>query len=291
MSYYITTDSCSDITEKFLQKFNIENCDIAPITYVVDGKLYDITNEKLDEVEFYKKMRAGSSITTSLINTFAAEEFFRNILKQGFDILHLSFSSGISGTYEAVSLAAKNLQSEFSNRKIIVLDTKIASLGVALIFYYANKKRNSGASIEECANYANDLIRRTSAIFIVDDLKHLQRTGRVSKVEAFVGTALQIKPILHMDDNGKLIPFYKTISKKKAIKFLAEKVKEKYSKEENDLILISHGDVIDDADSLSKLIKENLNLDSFIDYVSPTIGAHSGPGTVAIFCISDSRDV
>ncbi len=289
MSYYITTDSCSDVSKHFIEKFGSKNFAIAPITYVVNGQLYDIENTKLDEKTFYNMMRDNATISTSLINTFSAEIFFKGILEQGFDIIHLSFSSGISGTFESVTVAANNLKKEFPDRKIVVIDSKLASLGLGLLFYYTLKKRDSGASFEQCAEYATNLSSKINAIFIVDDLKHLQKTGRVSKAEAFIGTALQIKPILHMDDAGKLIPVFKTVSKKKALKLLAEKTNEKISIKENEMIFISHGDSEEDAKYLSNYINDTLKLDCFIDYISPTIGAHSGPGTIAIFFIAQSR--
>ena len=230
--------------------------------------------------------------TTSQVNAEEAKEVFCPILEQGKDILYLAFSSGLSGTYNSVRLAAEELQEEYPERKIVVIDTLSASLGEGLLVDKAVELTEQGLSLEENAAWLEEHKLNLCHVFTVDDLFHLHRGGRVSKVAAVVGTMINLKPVLHVDNEGHLIPLKNVRGRKKSLSGLVSLMEEQIGewKDKNTKIFISHGDCREDAEYVAKLVKEKFGYETFlINYVGATIGAHSGPGTIALFFWGDHR--
>ena len=251
MSYYITTDATCDFPQELLNKF--ENFKIIPMAYTIDDIEYDIDKE-LSGKEFYDKVRNGAMPTTSLITTYTATEFFRPILSAGNDILHICFSSNLSSTYQSVTLAVSDLQKEFPDRKIYLIDSKAACSGEALLVYYSLKARDNGMDIE--SNYNETLERRDHIChyFTPNDLYHLMRGGRVSKTAAIAGTLLQIKPILYTNIDGKLSSINKVKGRKKALLGLVSYMQEKMLADKNEIGFIAHADCLEDAEFVKEII-------------------------------------
>ena len=236
-------------------------------------------------------MREGKVITTSLPNLADAESLFESILKGGNDILYLGFSSGLSGTYEGMRTIGTSLLKRYPERKFVSVDTLAASVGQGLIVYYAAKMRLEGKSLNEVEQWTRSSRLNLAHWFTVDDLMFLFRGGRVSRTAAFAGSLLNIKPVLHVDNDGLLIPVEKTRGRKKSIQALVKHMEETVTQPiENQLIGISHGDCIEDVEYLKKLITEKFGVTKYlVNYVDPVIGAHSGPGTLALFFLASHR--
>lgn len=286
--YLISTDNTADLPASYLEENHIVT---QSIYYILDGQVYDRSNE-LSPAEFYAKMRAGSMPTTSQTNPEAAKAAFLEQINDGYDILHISFSSGLSGTVNSVRIAANEIMEEHPEAKIIVVDSLCASLGEGLLVHKVLEKKQSGATLEEAAAYAEEIKGKICHNFTVDDLFHLYRGGRVSKTTAIIGSLANIKPILHVDDEGHLIPIGKIRGRKKSLHALVERMAEQMKgfEAENDIVFISHGDCEADAQYVADKVKETFGIDSFlINYVGSTIGAHSGPGTVALFFVGSPR--
>lgn len=286
MNYYITTDATSDFPKELL----FDNFKIIPMSYTVDDIEYGIDKE-LTSKEFYDKVRQGAMPTTSLITSFTATEFMRPILQEGNDILHICFSSNLSSTYQSLQLAVNELKEEFPDRKILLVDSKCASSGEGLLVYYALKAREEGMSIEDNFSATEERVNHLCHYFTPDDLFHLCRGGRVSKGAAIAGTLFQIKPILYCNIDGKLIPISKVKGRKKALMGLLNYMLETMtSVEDNQTIMISHADALEDAEFLKSKITEKTGItDIIITDIGPVIGAHAGPGTVALFFIGKTR--
>lgn len=286
--YKITTDNTADLPYSYYQEHDIE---YMYLTYQLEGENYGKNNE-LNCKEFYDKMRNGSMPTTSQVNSEEAKEVLRPILEEGFDILHLAFSSGLSGSYNSVRLAAEELAEEFPERKIIVVDSLCASLGEGLFVDKAVELKEEGKTLEENAAWLEEHKVNFCHVFTVDDLFHLHRGGRVSKVAAVVGTMINLKPLLHVDNEGHLIPVGKVRGRKKSLAGLVAMMEERIGswKDKNEKIFISHGDCQEDAEYVAKLVKEKFGYETFlINTIGATIGTHSGPGTVALFFMGDYR--
>ena len=236
-------------------------------------------------------MRAGAKVSTAMINQQQFLDTFEPVLKEGKDILYLSFSSALSGTYNSACIAARELQEKYPNNKIEVFDTLNASLGEGLFVHYMLEKREKGASLEELVEYANSIVNNVCSYFIVDDLKHLARMGRVSKTAAFIGELIQIKPVLYVNKLGELIPISKVKTRKKALKALVDKMEDKMlSADKQEVIYIGHGDCVEDAQFVADEIKERFGIDSImIDYIGPVIGAHTNAGVVALFFLGENK--
>ena len=286
--YVITTDNNADLPEQYYREHQV-GCTY--LSYNLDGQAY--THETFLPVEeFYQKMRAGSMPTTAQVNPEQARELFEPILKQGRDILHIAFSSGLSGTYNSVKLAAEELLEEYPGRTIRVIDSLCASLGQGLLVHEAVLRREQGVSLEENAQWVEDHKKNIVHMFTVDDLFHLHRGGRVSKATAVVGSMLNLKPVLHVDDEGKLIAIGKVRGRKKSLLALVDGMKEKIGSYADSChtIFISHGDCEEEARFVEKKVKEIYDINTvIINYVGPVIGAHSGPGTMALFFLGDQR--
>ena len=286
--YVITTDNNADLPESYYKEHGV-GC--AYLSYSMDGQHYSHENF-LPVEEFYAKMRAGSLPTTAQVNPSEVKELFEPYLKEGKDILHIAFSSGLSGTYNSCRIAAEDLTEDYPERRIIVVDSLAASLGQGLLVYLAQKMKEEGADFETTAKWTEEHKKNIAHLFTVDDLNHLYRGGRVSKTTAVLGGMLNIKPVLHVDNEGKLIPVGKVRGRKKSILELVSLMDQKIGsyKDTCDTIFISHGDCKEDAEFLSAKIKEKYQIKTeIINHVGATIGAHSGPGTLALFFVSDVR--
>lgn len=290
MNFEIVTDSSSNLTEDYIDAHGLH---ILPLTFMIDDKQYQsyLKGEHTDLQQFYTMMRAGKVITTSLPNLGDTERLARELLNNGKDILYLGFSSGLSGTFEALEILFKDLQQEYPDRTIISIDTLAASLGQGLLVYYAVKLAEEGRPINEVAAWVEDNKFNLAHWFTVDDLMFLFRGGRVSKTSAWAGTMLNIKPVLHVDNEGHLIPMEKVRGRKKSLNALIEHMRESALEPLSEqVVFITHGDCIEDAKYVAKKIREEFGVsDIVINYVDPVIGAHSGPGTMALFFLADKR--
>ena len=286
--YVITTDNNSDLPEKYLKDHGV-GC--MYLSYSMDGKNYTHGNF-LPEHEFYEAMRNGSMPTTAQVNPENAKALLEPYLKEGKDILHIAFSSGLSGTYNSSRIAAEELMEEYPDRKIIVVDSLSASLGQGLLVWLAQQKKELGQTLEDVVDWVEKNKLKMVHLFTVDDLNHLYRGGRVSRTTAIVGSMLNIKPVLHVDNEGKLTAIGKVRGRKKALQELVKLMDEKIGSfgADCDTIFISHGDCEQDAQYVAAKVKEKYNIKNIIiNQVGATIGAHSGPGTMALFFMGDVR--
>ena len=241
--------------------------------------------------EFYNKMREGGVAKTAAVTPDAfAKLFEEEALKEGKDVLYIGFSSGLSTTYNSARIASLELKEKYPEAKIVVVDTLAASAGEGLMLYLTVEQKKNGATIEEAEAFVRDLIGRMGIWFTVDDLVYLKRGGRVSPTAAFVGNLLGIKPVLYMDNEGHLIPVSKVRGRRTSIVAMADKYTEKAVDKENGTVFISHGDCLADAQLLADMLKERHGVNvKIITDVGPVIGAHSGPGTIALFFVADAR--
>ena len=286
--FIITTDGNSDFTEAYAKAHDLR---LIPLYYNMDGKIYG-GDDVLSPEEFYAKMREGMMPTTMAVNPEVVEKTFREVIAEGYDILHIAFSSALSGSYNVTAMVGQQLSEGFPATKIIVIDSLSASLGQGLLIYKANQMRQKGASLEETAQWVEDNKLHLCHQFTVDNLFHLFRGGRVSRTTAVLGTLVQVKPVLHVDDEGRLVAIGKVRGRKKSLNALVDKMEETIGsyRDKNDIVFISHGDCIEDAKYVADRVKERFGIDQFyIDMVNPTIGAHSGPGTVALFYLGERR--
>lgn len=284
--YVITTDSTVDMPKEYLDSHHIE---VLSLTYTIDGNTYEDLNG-LPSGEFYDKVRKGAMPTTSQINPEMGTEHFRKIVSQGKDILHIAFSSGLSGTYNSMCIAAETVKEEYPDARIEVIDSLCASSGEGLLLYYAVKMREEGKSMDEVLGWIHDNILHICHNFTVDDLFHLHRGGRVSKATAIVGTMINIKPVLHVDNEGHLINIGKVRGRKKSLIALVDRMEEQMKGYDNDIVFISHGDCIEDAEFVKRQIEKRFGIHKFMIHpVGSVIGSHSGPGTMALFFLGNPR--
>ena len=286
--FIITTDTCCDLPKSYLEENGIG---IVTLFYNMKGVTYGDEKE-LTVPEFYRMMRDGEMPTTMAANPEDLRKLFKTYLDEGKDILHLAFSSELSSSYSNAGIVARELNNEYMKNKVIVVDTLSASLGEGLVVHKAVECRKKGMSIEETEKWVEKNKLHFCHQFTVDDLNHLYRGGRVSKLTAIAGTLIQVKPILHVSDEGKLIPIGKARGRKKSLQKLVSNMEETIGrfKDQNDIVFISHGDSLEDAKYVAELVRKRLGITQFlINPVSPTIGAHSGPGTIALFYMGDHR--
>ncbi|MDY4835802.1 MAG: DegV family protein [Frisingicoccus sp.] len=287
-NYVITTDTCCDLPKDYLKEKEIEE---VSLYYNMNGTLYG-NNQEMDIKEFYDRMRGGEMPTTMAANPEELEEMFEKYLSVGKSVLHLAFSSELSSSCSNAMVAARDLNEKYTDNKVIVIDTLAASLGQGLMVYKAEELRQNGKTIDETAAWLEENKLHFCHQFTVDDLNHLYRGGRVSKLTAVAGTIIQIKPILHVSDEGKLIPIGKARGRKKSLTALVDNMQRTMGsyRDKNDIVFISHGDAPEDAEYVANLVKERFGIEKFlINPVSPTIGAHSGPGTIALFYMGEKR--
>lgn len=287
MSFVIHTDSGCDISLALLKEWGVA---VSGLLFRFDDDDREYSAFDMEPAVFYERMRQGSTAKTSAINSEMFREVFEKTLLEGKDVLYISFSSGLSTTYNSARMAAEDLRSQYPDRKVIVVDTLAASAGQGMLVKLAVDKKATGATIEETAAYVDKHITKLCHWFTVDDLMYLKRGGRVSPTVAFVGNALGIKPILHVDYEGHLVKVTKARSRKNSISMLADKYVELAETVGEGPVYISHGDCIADAEALAALIFERTGAKTeIITDVGPVIGAHSGPGTLALFFIGTER--
>lgn len=290
MGFKILSDSCCNLPETMIDEFGIE---IFPLTFMVDGEQHQsyLKGQTTDLKKFYTMMRDGKVITTSLPNLDESEKLMRELLDQGEDLLYLGFSSGLSGTYQAIRLLMDQLAADYPDRKLMAVDTLAASGGEGLLVWHACKRAQAGASMEEVCDWVEENKLHMAHWFTVDDLMFLFRGGRVSRTSAWAGTILNIKPVMHVNDEGHLIPLDKVRGRKKSLDALIDHMDQTGNKPLSDqMVFITHGDCIEDAEYVERKIRERFGVkDVMINYVDPVIGAHSGPGTMALFFLASER--
>lgn len=287
--YIIVTDATSDIPNEMANELNVK---VVPMSFSLGEKNYNHYPDyrELDIKTFYDKQRAGQTSLTTQINVAVYLDFFEEIIKSDKDVLYISFSSALSSTYQSSVLAAKELNEKYPDFKIITIDSKAATLGETLLVKLAAKKKSEGMNIEDLSKWVDDNHLKVCHYFTVDDLNHLKRGGRMTAMTAFIGTALDIKPILHVNDEGKLIPLDKVRGRKKALKVLFNYLAELSENLEEQTIFIGHGDCIEDARYLESLIKEAYKVKEVIIHpIGPIIGSHTGPGAITLFFLGKHR--
>ncbi len=284
--YVLVTDSACEFTGKM-----ISDCDVKvlPITYTLDGKEYQNTpdHDEYPIAEFYKKISSGVPVSTAAINQETIREFLEPIVKEGNDVIYLTFSSGLSSIFANATLVARDLCEEYPERKVTAVDSLSASNGMGLLVFLTAQKRLAGASYDELVKYIEEMRLRICHEFTVDDLGQLKRGGRISPTLAFVGSMLQVKPMLYIPSNGKLVSYAKARGRKLSVKMLADKIIGECDKSHDSPIFIGHGDCSDDVDMLVDMLKAGLpEKEIVVNYVGPVIGAHSGYKTMSVFCVS-----
>ena len=289
--YVLLTDSCCDLSAEMAAELGVE---ILPLSLEMGGKSYRNYPDGRDIgfQEFYTRLRAGELATTSAVNVGEFEEKMRALLQTERDILCLSFSSALSTTYQSSVIAAEELRSEFPDARIETVDTLCASLGQGLLVYLCAMEKQKGRSLDEVKTFAEQTRLHVCHWFTVDDLNHLKRGGRISAATALFGTMLSIKPVMHVDDEGRLIPVSKARGRRASLLALVDRMADQIKgyEDQNSEVFISHGDCQEDAEYVQKLVQERFGVDKFIiNHVGPTIGAHSGPGTVALFFMGNPR--
>ena len=287
--YIIVTDATSDIPNEMANELNVK---VVPMSFSLGEKNYNHYPDyrELDIKTFYDKQRAGQTSLTTQINVAVYLDFFEKIIKSDKDVLYISFSSALSSTYQSSVLAAKELNEKYPDFKIITIDSKAATLGETLLVKLAAQKKSEGRNIEDLSKWGDDNHLKVCHYFTVDDLNHLKRGGRMTAMTAFIGTALDIKPILHVNDEGKLIPLDKVRGRKKALKVLFNYLAELSENLEEQTIFIGHGDCIEYARYLESLIKEAYKVKEVIIHpIGPIIGSHTGPGAITLFFLGKHR--
>jgi len=288
MAYTILINSSSDLPQEIVDQFQLR---VAPLKFVINNEIFPnyLDYHNLPVKDFYQRLRNGEMATTSQLNTVDYEEIIQEEFHRGNDVLILSFSSALSGSYNSARLAVEAMSGK--KHKVLLVDTKAASLGEGLIVYLAALQKQAGKTIDEVYHYVEELKLHIAHWFTVDDLMFLKRGGRVSGASAIVGSMLSIKPVLHVDNEGKLIPRLKVMGRKKAIQSLVDKVKETVNTSISNVVFISHADDEETAlKTKEKILELGLGLDvKVVHYIGPVIGAHSGPGTIAVFFAATHR--
>ena len=287
-NYVIITDSACDIKPSVLEEWGIK---YATLSFRFSDDNVEHADYSMDINEFYSRMRNGGIAKTAAVNPDDALRVMEEELKAGNDVLYIGFSTGLSTTYNAFRIASEELKTKYPERKIYTVDSLAASAGEGLLLYLISRKKKEGATIEESAEYAVSIRLNICHWFTVDDLVYLKRGGRVSPTVAFVGNMLGIKPVMHVDNEGHLINVSKVRGRKNALAALADKyASDAINKGPGDTIFISHSDCLEDANTLAAMIKEKTGADvSIITDVGAVIGAHSGPGTMALFFVGKER--
>ena len=284
--YVISVNSTVDLPKEWLEERAVP---VISLKYTIDNETYDDMSG-LTSKEFFQKLREGKMAVTTQVNPEQAKEGLEKIVREGKDILHLAFSSGLSGTYNSMRIAAEELKEEYPERKIIVIDTLCACMGEGLLLYYALKHKKEGMSVEELADWVEQNKLHVCHNVTVDDLHHLQRGGRVSKTAAVLGTMVQIKPIIHVDDEGKLQVIGKERGRKRSIQKIVDMSVERSKGWDNEIIMITHGDCPEDAEYLAKVVREKMGVENIlINNIGTVIGSHTGPGVLAVFHMGGKR--
>ncbi len=287
--FVIGADSCCDLPFEYAERRNLM---ILPYHYFMDGNEYVENQGDEDGIKkFYDTLRAGSISTTSMVNTETFEDLFRPILESGRDVLHCVLSSGLSGSYNNARLVAEKLAKEFPDRKLYVVDSLSAARGFGLFVHMVLDQRDAGKSIDEVYEWALGHTKNVIHWFAVDSLDHLRRGGRVSRATAFLGTMMNIKPVLRFDDDGKIIPVEKVRGRKKSLIELVNKMEGQFENPEGATVFIGHGDAVEDAQFVEKLVWERYPQikETQIHFIGPIVGTHSGPSTIALHYMGNKR--
>ena len=284
--YVLMTDSSADLPLALIEELDVR---VLQLNVTMEGEA-PVPNDQVDVKEFYGALRQKKSATTSTVSIESFLSAMEEILAEGKDILYLGFSSGLSGTYNAGFVAAGELSEKYPERKIYTVDTLCASLGEGLLVYTIARMKQEGADIETARAFAEEQKLNLCHWFTVDDLFFLKRGGRVSAATAVMGSLLSIKPVMHVDNDGKLINVLKARGRKDAINQLFAKIRDTAINVSEQTVFISHGDCLEDAEYLADRIRNELSVKTVvIDYVGPVIGAHAGPGVLALFFFGMQR--
>ena len=288
MGIKIITDSSCDLPREYVDDNNIE---VISLVLNLNGQIIkDDLGKTLSYKDFYQKMRDGATPTTSQVNAHEFEEAFIKHIKNGDSIIYISISASLSGTFNSANIAKNNLLEEYPEAKIELVDSLSASIGQGLLVLKACEMRDNGASIEEIVEWIEENKRKVIHTILIDDLNHLKRGGRISGATATIGGLLNIKPSAYLDDEGKLAQGEKIKGKKKALRFLANEVKERAIDSENEVLYICHGDCQEEAESLRDIIEQEVKFKNvIINYVGNVIGAHTGPGALAVIFLGKNR--
>ena len=287
--FVILTDYSADLGADMVQQLDVQ---VMPHSYSMGQQIYHNypDNREIDPHAFYQLLRQGEVATTSAVNVAQYTDALEPLLQAGKDVLVLAFSSGLSTTYNSSRIAVEELAEKYPERKLYTVDTLCASLGQGLLVYLAAKLRSEGRSIDEVRDWAEENKLHMCHQFTVDDLHFLKRGGRISATTAVVGSMLQIKPVLHVDNEGHLINIAKARGRQASLKALVDKMEKTAIDPANQVVFISHGDCLEDAHTVEKMVKERFGVkEVYINYVGPVIGAHSGPGTLALFYVGSER--
>ena len=289
--YIIMTDSCCDLNQQEVDELGLT---VLPLSFTIDGKTYLNTPDhaEMSPEEFFAKIAAGENSTTAAANVGQFDEAMRRALDAGKDILCICFSGALSTTYQSGCIAAEDLKSEYPDAKIVVIDSLSASRGQGMLLYRAvRERREKRLDIDALARYVENIIQSQDHWFIVDDLNHLKRGGRVSAAAALVGTMLGIKPVMHTDSEGRLTPVSKARGSKAALRALVDKMEEiGIEPEKNQPVFICHANCPDYVEYVKGLLKERFNVtDVRADFIGPVIGAHTGCGTLGLFFVGTER--
>ena len=284
--FVIVSDSTVDLPKEYLQSKQVP---IISLSYIMDGVTYE-EMDGLSHKEFFEKLRAGSLPTTSQINPEQAREALESFAKEGKDILYIGFSSGLSGSYNSVRMAAEDLKEEYPDINIITIDSLWSCMGEGLLLYKALELKEHGMSMEEIAKWVEANKLHICHNVTVDDLNHLHRGGRISKTTAVVGSMIKIKPIIHMSDEGKLVVIGKERGRKKSLVSIVDRMEKQMQGYDNDIVMITHGDCIEDAEFVKKQVEERFGIHNvMINGIGSVIGSHTGAGVVAVFFMGDKR--
>lgn len=289
-NFIIATDACSDLTNDIVKK---EEIFVIPMVFETDKKTYHHYQDQrqMKVTDFYDELRNKEVYRTTLVNPGDFYTFFSELLKEGKDILYLAFSSALSGTYQSAVIAIDMLKDDYPERKIVAVDTLSASFGEGYLVWRAALLRNEGKTIDEVASWIEENKLKLNHIFTVEDLGTLKRGGRLSGAAAFIGSLLQIKPILYVTDEGKLVVLVKSRGRQNSLNEMIKIIKEKITEPEKQVIFIGHGDALKDAQKVGEVLKEELKVkDVVYSVIGPVIGSRSGPGTIAVFFMGDSRE-
>lgn len=290
-NFVLISDSACDLPLDFYKEHNVK---LLYLSCHMDDVIYDGINNIIEDAEFYKRIRGGALPTTSQVNPEQAKAMMEEALKESNNVLYVAFSSGLSGTYQSGVIAANEIKEERPDANVAVVDTLCASVGEGLILYYAIKMRDEGKTMEETLKWIEENRNRVGHAITVDDLNHLHRGGRISKTSAVLGSMINIKPMIYLDDAGKLITCGKMRGRKKALNNIVEMMEERIgdnkTKDKNEIIMIGHSDCIEDAQYVADLIKEKYGFDNFlISYIGAVIGSHTGPGAVVACFMGDHK--
>ena len=285
--FVIVTDSSADLSAGLVAELGVE---VLPLSFLVQGKTYRNypDGREMDLAAFYQMLRDGEMATTSAVNVAEYTAMLEPLLQAGKDVLVLAFSSGLSTTYQSSAIAVNDLAERYPGRKIYTVDTLCASLGQGLLVYLAAQEQKKGKSIEEVRDWAEENKLHLCHWFTVDDLHFLKRGGRISAATAVVGTMLSIKPVLHVDDEGHLISMGKARGRNASLTALVDHMEQTAT--DVDTVFISHGDCLADAEKVAADVKKRFGTEKVvINTIGPVIGAHAGPGTVALFFLGTHR--